>query len=63
MILLLNIWLVLVVNFSGYVVMEMFIKNKNLDYSDFFLNKDKNILFILKVFNNEIKMVKMINIF
>lgn len=51
------------INFSGYVVMEMFIKNKNLDYSDFFLNKDKNILFILKVFNNEIKMVKMINIF
>lgn len=34
-----------------------------MDYSDSFLNKDKNTPFTLKVLNNEIKMVKMTNIF
>lgn len=58
-----NIRLALAINFSGYVFTEMFTKNKNLDYSDSFLNKDKNTPFTLKVLNNEIKMVKMTNIF
>lgn len=39
------------------------LKIKILDYSDSFLNKDKNTPFTLKVLNNDIKMVKMTNIF